>query len=163
MKKEIIKKLAVGILCSTFIMSSGTAFAADLKTLQPEEQAITKVSLDLNGTVPNTQGVLYQGKAWVPLRVAADGLGMKVQWDEKTRTATLDDGVRTMTFQEEDELYASWPSSPDLVGMTAPTKLAGAPYIAKDGRMWVPAEAFEVLVGYDVTSDQEKITIQPTK
>ena len=43
--------------------------------------------------------------------------------------------------------------------MTSPTELSGAPVIEKNGRMWVPAEAFGVLVGYDVALEGDVVMI----
>mgnify|MGYP003378433366 FL=1 len=43
--------------------------------------------------------------------------------------------------------------------MTAPQKLGAAPFIDKTNVMYVPAEAFRVLVGYDVTITDSTVTI----
>lgn len=160
MVKQRLKKFAAGMLCGAMLFSCGPAFAQtpaeDAAVSQP---AVINADLSLDGKVPNAQGVLYDGKAWVPLRVVADGLEIAVAWDAETRTATIDDGTRTMEFREGDNLYCSWSSDPNLLGMTAPAELAGAPVIAANGRMWVPAEAFTVLVGYDVSVQDHTVTI----
>lgn len=154
-----LKKLVVGILCSAMLLSSGPAFAEVTPENLTNGLAIIKADLNLNGEMPNTQGVLYGGEGWVPLRAVADSLGIAIRWDAETRTVTMNDGVRIMEFREGDKLYCSWCSSPDMIGMTAPTELSGAPVIAADGRMWVPAKVFEVLVGYDVCVQDSTIII----
>lgn len=158
------KKLAAGILCGALLLTSAPTMAADeIATPPMKEQAglcILVINLNLNGRVPNTRGYLYGGTPWVPLRVAADGLDMKIQWDAASRTANIDDGVRTMNFHEGENVYISWSSDPNLMGMTAPLELADAPVIDAQGRMWVPAEAFTVLVGYEVHVADDTLTIQ---
>lgn len=158
-----VKKFVVGILCGALLLSGAPAVAAEKTAAPMETQAglcIRPLNLDLNGRVPNTQGRLYGGTPWVPLRVAADGLGMTIQWDGATRTARIDDGVRTMDFHEGEASYISWSSDPELLGMTAPLELSDAPVIDAQGRMWVPAEAFSVLVGYAVSVENDTLTIQ---
>ncbi len=158
------KKLAASILCSALLLSSTPAIAAEEIAMPPmKEQAglcASWINLNLNGRVPNTRGCLYGGTPWVPLRVAADGLDMKIQWDAASRTANVDDGVRTMNFHEGENVYISWSSDPNLMGMTAPMELADAPVIDAQGRMWVPAEALTVLVGYEVHVADDTLTIQ---
>ena len=159
------KKLVAGILCGTLLLSGTPAMAAEEMATPPmKEQSsglcLRLLNLNLNGRVPNTQGYLYGGTPWVPLRVVADGLGMTIQWDGATRTARIDDGVRTMDFHEGESSYISWSSDPHLLGMTAPLELSDAPTIDLQGRMWVPAEAFSVLVGYEVLVGNDTLTIR---
>lgn len=151
----ILKKAAIGILCGALAFSGTAAFAAEV----PEQPAIERINLNLDGVVPNTQGVLYDGQAWVPLRAVADGLDIAISWDAETRTANLNDGTRTMDLVEGQNLYCSWSAIPNVLGMTSPTELSGAPVIEKNGRMWVPAEAFGVLVGYDVALEGDVVMI----
>ena len=150
------KKLAASIVCGAMLLTATPAFAADEVT---SDFAKLCINIDLDGKVPNTQGVLYGGQAWVPLRVVADGLGMQITWDAKTRTATIDNGTRGMDFSEGENLYTSYCTVPGMVGMPAPKELAGSPAIGQDGRMWVPAEAFEVLVGYEVAVQDDTVVI----
>lgn len=150
------KKLAASIVCGAMLLTATPAFAADEVT---SDFAKLCINIDLDGKVPNTQGVLYGGQAWVPLRVVADGLGMQITWDAKTRTATIYNGTRGMDFSEGENLYTSYCTVPGMVGMPAPKELAGSPAIGQDGRMWVPAEAFEVLVGYEVAVQDDTVVI----
>ncbi len=43
--------------------------------------------------------------------------------------------------------------------MTAPQKLGVAPFIHKNNIMYVPADIFSILVGYDVAITEQSITI----
>ena len=150
------KKLAASIVCGAMLLTATPAFAADEVT---SDFAEIYINIDLDGKVPNTQGVLYGGQAWVPLRVVADGLGMQITWDAKTPTSTIYNGTRGMDFSEGENLYTSYCTVPGMVGMPAPKELAGSPAIGQDGRMWVPAEAFEVLVGYEVAVQDDTVVI----
>lgn len=95
----------------------------------------------------------------VPLRETADALGLTLTWDRDSRTATLESDTRSMNLTEGKDLYVSTTTIPGAVGMTSPGTLGVAPYIADDGTMYVPAEAFAHLVGYNVTEDNRSITI----
>ena len=99
----------------------------------------------------------------VPLRETADALGLTLTWDRDSRTATLESDTRAMDLAEGKDLYVSTSTIPGAVGMTSPGTLGVAPYIADDGAMYVPAEAFEWLVGYDVTEDDTTVTIAAEK
>lgn len=99
----------------------------------------------------------------VPLRETADALGLTLTWDRNSRTATLESDTRAMDLAEGKDLYVSTSTIPGAVGMTSPGTLGVAPYIADDGAMYVPAEAFEWLVGYDVTEDDTTVTIAAEK
>lgn len=86
-----MKKAAIGILCGALMFPGAAAFAAEVQ----EQPAVERINLNLDGAVPNTQGVLYDGQAWVPLRAVADGLDIAISWDAETRTVNLNDGTRT--------------------------------------------------------------------
>ncbi|WP_394266407.1 stalk domain-containing protein [Anaerotignum sp.] len=99
----------------------------------------------------------------VPLRETADALGLTLTWDRDSRTATLESDTRSMDLVEGKDLYVSTSTIPGAVGMTSPSTLGVAPYVADDGAMYVPAEAFEWLVGYDVAEDDTTVTITAEK
>lgn len=99
----------------------------------------------------------------VPLRETADALGLTLTWDRDSRTATLESDTRSMDLAEGKDLYLSTTTIPGAVGMTSPGTLGVAPYIDAAGTMYVPAEAFAWLVGYDVTEDNSTITISAEK
>lgn len=99
----------------------------------------------------------------VPLRETANALGLTLIWNRDSRTATLESDTRSMDLAEGKDLYISTSTIPGAVGMTSPGTLGVAPYIADDGSMYVPAEAFEWLVGYDVIEDDTTLTIAAEK
>ncbi|MGN1008827.1 MAG: copper amine oxidase N-terminal domain-containing protein, partial [Butyricicoccus sp.] len=114
--------------------------------------------------VLSQEAVMKDGVAMVPLRAVAEALGCEVTWDRAERAATINDGTRTMTFTIGMDLYVS-AAAPQtgLIGMTSPTELGAAPYLDAEGRTWVPAEAFEVMVGYEVSQTETAIEIIPQK
>lgn len=103
------------------------------------------------------------GVTCVPLRETAEALGLTLTWDRDSRTATLESDTRTMDLAEGQDLYVSSTTISGAVGMTSPGTLGVAPYIAADGTMYVPAEAFEWLVGYTMTEDDNTVTIAAEK
>ncbi len=112
-----------------------------------------KVSYDINDVINKNN------KYYVPLRDTADALGISVDWNKDTRTATISNDTRTMDIAEGKDLYISATTIENAVGMTAPLKLDAAPFIDENGKMQVPAEAFNALVGYNVTIDENTVTI----
>ena len=97
--------------------------------------------------------------ACVPLRETADALGLTLVWNSESRTATLKSDIHTMNLTEGKDMYVSATTIPDAVDMTSSGILGVAPFIWEDGTMYVPAEAFEWLVGYEVTENNDSVMI----
>lgn len=65
--------------------------------------ASSKLTLVVNGKVANTDPILYKDRTYVPVRAAAELLGAKVNWNQKTNTATVTTAdVVTVVFPVED-------------------------------------------------------------
>ena len=118
-------------------------------------------------TIKEKNKVTYQketlpvvnGVSFVPLRETATKLGLSVTWDAKNRVTKLESDTRSVNLIEGNDYYISSTTIKSAVGMTAPQKLGAAPFIDKTNVMYVPAEAFRVLVGYDVTITDSTVTI----
>lgn len=119
----------------------------------PVETVKVEVSYDKKD-LPVVNDVVF-----VPLRDSADALKLNVAWDAKTRTATLSNDTRSMKLTDGKDLYVSTTTIPGAVGMTKPVELGAAPYVAKDGKMFIPAQAYVSLVGYDVTTTDTQVVI----
>lgn len=100
--------------------------------------------------------------SYIPLRQAADGLGLSLTWNGEERTAVLRSEMRAMRLTEGQDLYTSTAAQEGMIGMTAPLELGAAPFIDSDGKMYVPAEAFRAFVGYTVTEQDGTVTIAET-
>ncbi|HIT72930.1 MAG TPA: copper amine oxidase N-terminal domain-containing protein [Candidatus Fimicola cottocaccae] len=109
-----------------------------------------EISVYANYNEVAKKGIIKDGTAFVPLRAVADSFGMSITWDGSTNTCTVDDKTRKMSFTVGNDSYISYSSVEGMIGMTAPLKLGAAPYIDDEGNMYVPAEAFSVMVGYNV-------------
>lgn len=119
----------------------------------PETQEKTQVVYQKN-ILPVVNGVYC-----VPLRETADKLGLTTTWDSKHHIAKLESDTRTMNLILGNDTYISSTKIKGAVGMTAPQKLGVAPFIDKNNTMYVPANIFSVLVGYDVTITEQSVTI----
>lgn len=106
--------------------------------------------------------VIKNDVSYIPLRQAADGLGLSLTWDKEERAAVLRSELRMMKLTEGVDLYVSSAAQEGMVGMTAPMELGAAPFVDEHGTMYVPAEAFRVLVGYEVTEEEGSIFISQT-
>lgn len=81
-----MKKFLAGILAGALLMTSTYAFAETKKSI---EAVFGQVKLIVNGKSVDKETLLYNGTTYVPLRAAAEALGMEVGWDGKTNTASL--------------------------------------------------------------------------
>ncbi len=96
---------------------------------------------------------------FVSLRDSASALKLNIAWDAKTRTATVSSDVRSMKLTDGKDVYASTTTIPGAVGMPQPMQLGAAPFINKEGKMYIPAKAYTALVGYDVTITDTDVVI----
>ncbi|MBS6545884.1 MAG: hypothetical protein KH319_00720 [Butyricicoccus pullicaecorum] len=131
--------------------------------MQIEEPVQRAYHIVIDGDMMLPQKAVVKNEVvMVPLRAAAEALGCKVTWDGAEKAATITDDARTMTVTIGEDLYVSAAApETDLIGMTAPQKLGAAPYIDAEGYTWVPAKAFEVMVGYQVTQTEDAVKIDP--
>lgn len=95
-------KTSVAVICVGAATATGISFAS-AATLPAVEAVLSPFRWMANGTtyhgdtkfhngteqVPGSLN--YKGTTYIPIRVAAEALGLSVQWDAKTSTATLSD------------------------------------------------------------------------
>lgn len=84
----------------------------------------------------------------------------------------LDYGKITEIHEENGETVSIWAEGVDLyvssvawkgmIGMTVPLELGATPFLNENGTMYVPAEAFWALVGYEVTAGEGIVVISQT-
>lgn len=137
-------------LCASILLGM-TAYAEEPMTIDP----MTIESLSYQA-----DALMKADTAFIPLRQAADALGCTVTWDKTTRSAILANEMRQMTIQEDQEVYTSAPAQEGMVGMPTPQQM-GAAFIDETGKLYVPAEVFSILIGYNVTVDGSSVTILP--
>jgi hypothetical protein len=90
-----VKKFLAGILSGLAVSFCVTVFAS--QTPQVISQAVAKkidayfgrVKLLVNGKNVDKETLVYDDSTYIPLRDAAEVLGVEVEWDEKTATAIL--------------------------------------------------------------------------
>lgn len=113
----------------------------------------------LNGKTISAKAVLKNGIWTVPIRETAENLGLEVYWNNDERIVTMKNLERTMNIKIGDDLYVSYASEQSgLIGMTVPSELGCEAYISQD-KTWIPAKAFEVFVGFEVTQNNNTIQI----
>lgn len=139
-------------LCASLLLGM-TAYAEEPISIEPT--TIQSLSYQADA-------LMKEDAAFIPLRQAADALGCAVTWDKATRSAVLADEMRQMTIEEGQEIYTSAPAKEGMVGMPTPQQM-GAAFIDETGKLFVPAEVFSILIGYDVTVDGSSVTILPQK
>lgn len=140
-----------------------------LPTVQSTEQSgetktRTKRGVSVDGKVMNTEGEMINGVAVIPVRVVAEALGCTVSYEQKNgkEFVTVENDTRKMTLEIGQDLYVSTTKIENAVGMTAPVSYQVAPYIQND-TVYAAAEMFEALVGFDVSVDDQMISITTKK
>jgi hypothetical protein len=91
----LVKKFLAGIIFGLSVSFCVVAFAS--QTPQNVSQVIAKkidayfgrVKLVVNGKNVDKETLVYDDSTYIPLRAAAEVLGVEVEWDEKTGTAIL--------------------------------------------------------------------------
>lgn len=81
-----MKKFLSGILVGVLFMTSTIAYAETKKTI---DAVFGQVKLIVDGKFIDKETLLYNGTTYVPLRAAAEAIGMEVGWDGSTNTASL--------------------------------------------------------------------------
>lgn len=137
----------------------GTAAPETGETTTPAEGA--KLTMELDGKVPNMVGRYESGVAMVPVAAVAQALGFQVTYTPKGHTALVT--VESDSFQVRLDIGSpaiyGVTKRPDAVGMTAPQNYGKAPYIVDPGTTWAPARLFELL-GKSVTQEGTNLVIQ---
>lgn len=88
------------------------------------------------------------GNEMIPLRLVANTLGFTVQWNAKTKTASIDNGsVKTNLTVGKDAYYKA---SSRAIGLTAYFSYGASPELIK-GRLYVPAKLFNLLYSNEDT------------
>lgn len=101
--KKTFKGFIMGVVIATLLMS--TVLGASAK--ETIEVVFNSINLSVNGKKVEADNILYKGTTYVPLRATGDMLGKSVGWDEKTRTASIDDkGKETVVEEKKPETNA---------------------------------------------------------
>jgi len=93
MKKQL-QGFIIGVIITILILSS-SALADTVK--QKIEVVFNSINITVNGQKVEADNILYNGTTYVPLRAVAEMLGKEVQWNQETRTASINDKIETNT------------------------------------------------------------------
>lgn len=106
--------------------------------------------LDLEGSGLTQYLFEQNGNAMVPLRIIAEKMGYKVDWDNEKKAVTVGDDEWEAVFTIGEDSYYGVTKIKDAVGMTAPQSYGAAPVLV-DNSTFVPAKMFEIM-GYACNS-----------
>jgi hypothetical protein len=106
--RKSIKGYIAGFLTAAIIFSGTLAFA---ETTEMIEAIFGRVQLEVDGEAVEQDTLLYNGTTYVPLRAAAEILGMEVGWNEASQTASLTSPEEP---EEEPELILDVPAETGL-------------------------------------------------
>lgn len=152
-----MKKIICSVLVSGVILSSAVSAmcAESVPTLTAAQDS--GYSVVMNGkTLPLPSDTVFEQNSHVmiPVRMVAEALGFKVEWDAQNRGVRLDNGEVNTTISIGDDLY--YMASSTAIGMSAPTSLGAAP-VLKNGVTYAPVEIFNVLYCADAVSVKDRV------
>jgi hypothetical protein len=93
--------------------------------------------------------MLIDGTTFVPLGNVADALGGIVDWDNMTKTATVEFGDQKVRVQADN------PSVETSAGMES---LQAAPFI-DSSTLWIPVRFFQQILNCNIAVDGDNIQI----
>jgi len=114
---ERMKKLFIGVIIGAMLATTITAFA---ETAQTIDVIFGRVKLIVDGKPVDKETLLYDGATYVPLRAAAEILGIEVGWDGETNTATLTSPVKADPEEEATESTEETDPEPTATPPTGP-------------------------------------------
>ncbi len=127
-----------------------TAFAADISvTVDGTPVAWTDAKPFIN----------EDSRTLVPLRPIANALGLTVNWNGDTNTASFTDGVSTIDFIVDSPEYRSYMNGYGVYAYTEMDTKA----VSKDDRIYAPARYLAESFGYEVGWDQAASTVTIVK
>ena len=138
-----MKKFIAGLLVGIITMSTFAVFA---ETTQNINAIFGLVKLIVDGVPVNQETLLHNNTTYIPLRAAAEILGMDVGWNDETRTASL-----TRGNQSSPTTTAAAPAAPTPA--TARTS-AGPREVSRSGNF----KTFELYVNEYSKESYETIT-----
>ena len=122
----------------------------------------TRLTMELDGKVPNMVGRYESGTAMVPVAAVAQALGFQVTYtpdpDEGALVTVESDTFRVSLYIDQNLIFGSTKME-GAVGMTGPQNYGKAAYIVDPGTTWAPAQLFEML-GKTVTLEGTNLVIE---
>lgn len=94
-KKVLIPGIVTVLLLSTVVFAGGYRRKIDV--------AFNAVNIKVNGDPVKANNIVYKGTTYVPIRAVSEMLGKEVKWDQKTRTASIND-IDENSISEEDAM-----------------------------------------------------------
>lgn len=146
-KAKILGIILILILSISMVVFASGKDTIDIDTKNQKE--VTNVKISLNGKpldIPKDYGYPFidnQSRTMIPLRIISERLGHKVEWDNKTRTASIDNEVFITIGQ-------------NVVKTKNGTITMDTKAILKDGRTYVPLRFVVEALGYEVKYDGPK-------
>jgi hypothetical protein len=101
MKKEL-KYLLTGLTAGVALTLTTSAFAQSTAYINV---IFDKIALTIDGKPVKTQTILYNGTTYIPIRDAAETLGMTVNYNEASSTANLVTPKEEVA-KEDEEIFA---------------------------------------------------------
>ncbi|WP_353096114.1 stalk domain-containing protein [Tissierella praeacuta] len=146
-KAKILGIILILILSISMVVFASGKDTIDIDTKNQKE--VTNVKISLNGKpldIPTDYGYPFidnQSRTMIPLRIISERLGHKVEWDNKTRTASIDNEVFITIGQ-------------NVVKTKNGTITMDTKAILKDGRTYVPLRFVVEALSYEVKYDGPK-------
>jgi L-ascorbate metabolism protein UlaG (beta-lactamase superfamily) len=129
--------VSVFLVLFLILMGAGTLYAAD----QPSPN--TQVNVEIDGRIivfPDAAPYTVTTSVYIPVRIAAENMGIHVGWDSKTQSVRVGEGAQSIAFTPERSANANKP-------------------FLKDNRVYVDLAFIQDKLGAQVNWDKEKLTV----
>lgn len=151
MKKILFIMSLVLILMSSSVYAEGFKVKIDGKNMPVNE---VKVVIDDNELTTDFKSYVTNGRTFVPIREITESLGAKVEWDAKTKSATISLDDKKVKLQIDSNIVYINGEKKTLNGDSVP-KFATYTYPRNETKTMVPLRFLSETFGYDVKWDEK--------
>ena len=131
------------------ILAGGLCLALGMGAASYAQQAVT---VRVNGTALAEEGVLIDGKTYVPLRAVGEALGADVAWDNESKAADVNlDGQTTVTQVVEQV-------APSVVGIIVGFNEANSSYQKEFSKGMAIGSGFAVKPGGEIVTNAHVVS-----
>lgn len=148
--------LAAGLLVGGTVFPVGTSNAANIDKRMVSHSNGNTVILKLNGVIKQQQGLLIDGKTWVPVTFLRDVLKMPVSYDASSKTYSIGQDYRQLNLS----IY-----SDGVISNINGFYLNDDEAKLVNGRLYVPFQWVKNYLGYqgDWNGATKRLNIVPSK
>ncbi len=132
--------IAVGLLCSGTWLPAESGYAASTKSTKPQKSASHSIVLQYDGKTSELQGLLIEGRSWVPVAFLRDMLKLPLNYNSISNTYSVGEGRQQLDLIQHKGGITSYVNGFYL----------GEPEAKNiNGRIYIPFQWVKNYLGYE--------------